>query len=353
MASVVTVQKYADPTLETVLGLDEDRYVVVKNVPIFRSHTRVAKGLDGEPETKVVVRDEDLYKLAEQVNKQFVEDGLPLVVTIGHRQQSDPNFPEEKQPRVVGFAKDARVGQFGPGGKLALLVDMYIRSDCWDEAKRHPFRSVDFYPQSGKISGVALLTRDAFLPLGAISYQASGVKSIRYEAPSGGLVIGGVKYMPGQRVPSSAALRYSMDVSRRGSGRGLVCYELDNDRGDGDRGSFMNDREPLKYRRSSRRHLSLVGLDEVSRLKLALDAYRNFIGSLAYCACDGGGSLVMDFVDDDDGDGDDGGCVDVEVYDDEVDDSEGGSQFDLRISGRLASGSVFDLIRMVLDSARS
>lgn len=163
-----------DPTLDFLRGLeDPNKYVSIPNVPIFVPHERKAKGKDGE-DINIVITAEDLGPIAEQINQREVEYGVPPVLTVGHRQQSNPNFPEQMQPPIVGCVREAHVGAWGPQQKPAVLATLYYKKEDWEEAKKYPFRSVDFYPGSNKVTGVALLKRDPFLPMGIVSYANEG-----------------------------------------------------------------------------------------------------------------------------------------------------------------------------------
>jgi hypothetical protein len=64
-----------------------------------------------------------------------------------------------------------RVGTFGPQRETCILCDLYIRPDCWEEFKRHPYRSPEYYHGRKEITGVAVLTRDPKLDLGMLSFS--------------------------------------------------------------------------------------------------------------------------------------------------------------------------------------
>lgn len=182
-------QPVADPTMTFLQGLEDPaKYVRIQNVPIFVPHERQAKGKDGE-DINITITMDDLGPIAEQINEREMSYGVPPVLTIGHRQQSNPNFPEQMQPPIVGCVRDAHVGAWGPQQKPAVLATMYYKKEDWEEAKKYPFRSVDFYPGSNKVTGVALLKRDPFLPMGIVSYAGTpngerfGFRNIHDELP--------------------------------------------------------------------------------------------------------------------------------------------------------------------------
>jgi hypothetical protein len=210
-----------DPTLDFLAKInDPNRYIRVENVPIFVPHTRKTRGPNGE-EVDIVVTAQDLPLIADQINVREAEYGVPPIMTIGHRQQSDPSYPEKLQPDIVGVARNAKVGTFGPKGTPAVLATLYYDKEHWEDTKKYPFRSVDFYPNSNKVTGVALLKRDPFLPMGIVSYQANSMpyssivramekKTVgkRCVAPQGGIQIGGYRFKSGQPIPPNYVAMY-------------------------------------------------------------------------------------------------------------------------------------------------
>jgi hypothetical protein len=88
-------------------------------------------------------------------------------VTIGHVR---PDLPETAQPPIVGWAKNPRVGRFGDDIPC-VMADLYIKVEHWEEAKKYPFRSVEYYAERDEVTGVALLVRDPYLDLGVLAYS--------------------------------------------------------------------------------------------------------------------------------------------------------------------------------------
>lgn len=203
-----------DPTLQFMNKLsDESLWKKIESAPIFIPHDRDAKGKDGE-DIKISVGPDDLGPIAEQINMREQEYGVPPLLTIGHRQQTNPNFNEKNQPDIVGCVRHARIGVFGPKAAPAVLADLYVLKEHWEEARKYPFRSVDFYPGSNKVTGVALLKRDPFLPMGMIMYQAqkeavksksATLHSHNLRAPNGGIEIDGECFKPGAYIPPKFA----------------------------------------------------------------------------------------------------------------------------------------------------
>lgn len=166
-----------DPTMDLIDSLERDpsAWVRVVNVPVCRPH-KLPQGQGGKV---ITVTEADLPRIAAEVNAMYRDEGVPIIARVGHINQ-EPNFPEKDQPRLVGFGKDAKVGRFGPGQIPAVLVDLYVRREERDVLTHYPFRSMEFNPATGRISGLALLTRNPALDLGAIHYQA-GHWLVHYE----------------------------------------------------------------------------------------------------------------------------------------------------------------------------
>lgn len=168
-----SAQRDDDPTLELLDRLDdESQWKVLRNVPVFRAHRRKVKGADGS-DREVVVTDDTLRQIARRAERRMKTSGEVPVVTLGHRLQGAAE-PEENQPPVVGYVKAMRVGKFGPGKVVGLLADLYIRPEDWERARKYPFRSAEYYPNTGECTGVAMLRRDPMLDLGMLAYDNSG-----------------------------------------------------------------------------------------------------------------------------------------------------------------------------------
>ena len=57
---------------------------------------------------------------------------------------------------------------YDPSGS-SMLSNLYYSKEHWEEAKKYPFRSVEYWPGSRDIRAVALLLRDPELDLGALT----------------------------------------------------------------------------------------------------------------------------------------------------------------------------------------
>lgn len=148
---------------------DPEKYTRVAAVPIFVPHERMKTGSDGK-KRKITVTTADLQTIADRRNQIERDDGVMVRIAPGHT-NPDKDAPEQKQPEVWGYARNHRVGRWGPGKKIGLLHDWYIRNDKLAEARTFPFRSPEYYPQAKDITAVALLRRDPELDLGIVTFS--------------------------------------------------------------------------------------------------------------------------------------------------------------------------------------
>lgn len=168
-----------DATLDFLARLnDPARWVVVRDVPIFRPHTR--RNQDGS--VKYTVTEHDIQSIAATATAKERQNGVAGIITLGHR-LTDPRAPEPQQPRVVGYLRNMRPGTFGPEQVPCDLVDAYYKREDWDEARLYPFRSAEYYPAKREITGVALLVRDPELELGVVSYATEANHYCRDDGP--------------------------------------------------------------------------------------------------------------------------------------------------------------------------
>ena len=156
-----------DATIEFLRRLDDDKnWVIVRNVPIFRPHVR--KDKDGKVKYKVT--DDDMHDISRVAKNREKQSGVVGTITLGHK-LVDPQASEQRQPRVVGYLRHYRDGTFGPQKVPCVLVDLYYKPEDWDEARKYPYRSAEYYPLRKEITGVALLIRDPELDLGMVAYE--------------------------------------------------------------------------------------------------------------------------------------------------------------------------------------
>lgn len=153
-----------DPTMASLeLFKDESRWEIVRNVPVFVPHVR--KDDEGK---KLYGVDANRLSAIKAVNNERAKvDGVLSKLIIGHT----PKEKSSARPRIVGWAKDYRVGTFGPEKKIALVVDHYYRKEDAEEAKKYPFRSPEFYPTTNEITAIALLVDDPALDMGMLLFE--------------------------------------------------------------------------------------------------------------------------------------------------------------------------------------
>lgn len=171
-----------DPTMALIRSLDDPRKFVRKDhVAVFKPHVRKRNLPDGKTQ-EINVSDEDLPEIAARINAAYEEDGELVKLTVGHRNMTDEDFPEELQPPVVGYAKNYRAEVVDrPGGKKALRLTHTEYIDRRNPlapkilANQWPERSPDYNTKSKTIRGVALLARDPHLSSGTVAYQADAV----------------------------------------------------------------------------------------------------------------------------------------------------------------------------------
>ena len=165
----MTLLKSTDPTMDFLRRFDDvTQWHIVDNVPIFAPHVR--EGPDGKP---IEVDEQKLYEIAYEAKALEQSRGVVPALILGHT-RTEKGFDEKRQPDIVGFARDLKVGHFGPSRQIGLLARFYFYPDRVREAKSYPFRSVELYPAKGQITKVALLKRDPWLDLGIVNYASSG-----------------------------------------------------------------------------------------------------------------------------------------------------------------------------------
>lgn len=187
-------------------------YVPVEGVPIFDAHDEF--DADGN-----LIRRFDTKKLEDickRSNQRADETGDLSPVGPGHTIQDGP---ETSQPPVYAYAKNYRVGKFGPSQKTGILVDMYVKKTVDDGKgndvdglrafKSYPRRSVELWLKDGYIDWIALLRKTPQRDLGLIAYE----KNRHVSLPSTGRLFGS----PARTRGLSAAVR-----------GGKLCYSMDS-----------------------------------------------------------------------------------------------------------------------------
>lgn len=164
----------SDPTLDSLALLDDpSRFRCVKNVPIFKPHVRK----DAKGEKLYEVKADMLPEIARRTADLEKKSGVVGRIGQGHIK---PGQPQKDQPPLFGYFRNAREGTFGPSQEPAILADYYVRVEKWDEFKDHPYRSAEFYPGRGTITGVASLKTDPELDLGVLVFEQDGEPCYHY-----------------------------------------------------------------------------------------------------------------------------------------------------------------------------
>lgn len=149
-ATLDSLKKFTDPSL----------WEVRRDVPVFDEH-------DDYDEAK-------LQAIAENCNRRESATGDACPLIIGHTVQGGP------EPEVVGFARNFKVGAFGPKAKRGILADFYYRRDSYDKAKNYLRRSVELWPDELFFDPIALINRTPKRDLGMLLHSRSGKKVLRY-----------------------------------------------------------------------------------------------------------------------------------------------------------------------------
>jgi len=145
-----------DPTLLALRELDQPgKYIVRHSVPVFVEHT--------DPKTGEPWDRQKLNRLATNSNRRATENGTPTSIVIGHT-------PGRKEEEIVhvGYARNYRVGRFGPKQKLGILADFYYKPDLYSKAMQFPHRSIELWTDDMIIDPVSLLARTPQLDLGLL-----------------------------------------------------------------------------------------------------------------------------------------------------------------------------------------
>lgn len=177
---------------------DRSQWEVIPAVPVFDAHDEEVSPDAAQATPAWVVREGDrlvrrfdrqaLQELADRANRRDRESGDLSPVGPGHTvpDQYDADgrlvrkVPEGEQPPVWGYARNWRVGEFGPSRKLGLLCDLYVRSDRADEVRRdYPRRSVELWLRDRMIDWIALLRRTPRRDLGLLTNSRRGA-CLRY-----------------------------------------------------------------------------------------------------------------------------------------------------------------------------
>lgn len=117
-----------------------EKYVHVKDVPIFAEHETTAR--NGR---KLKFTKKELRRVAERCNRRITETGDYAMLTVGHTPEPGSGLPA---PEVIGFVGPYRMGTLGEPGqrqRYAILADFWVRKDDWSKFEKNPRRSVELW----------------------------------------------------------------------------------------------------------------------------------------------------------------------------------------------------------------
>lgn len=187
-------------------------YTVIKDFPIFDEHDEFDH--DGKP-----IRKFDkaaLQKIVDVCNKRC-KGGSLSPVGPGH---TISGAPEHLQPPIYGYAKDFKVGKFGPEDTTGILVDLYVKNtvttpdgrqaDGVTEIKSYPRPSIELWTRDGVIDWIAMLRRTPQRDLGLLDFDKENHQQVTI--PSTG------------NLYASAKRDYSYAAAVRG---GKLCYAME------------------------------------------------------------------------------------------------------------------------------
>lgn len=167
-------QATSDPTIATLKKFDDPNlWHIERGVPVFDAHAEYDAA--GRLLRRFGV--EELVRIAANCNRRERDTGDACPITEGHTRVG---APESAQPAVLGFARNFRVGRFGPSRRLALLADFYIDRACLPVARKYPRRSIELYLREMIIDPIALLVRTPGRDLGLLTFSQHSQR-IRYK----------------------------------------------------------------------------------------------------------------------------------------------------------------------------
>lgn len=197
----------ADPTAASLKKVTEgEDYELVSGVPVFDEHAQY------DAQGKLVRRYSraTLQEIAERTNARAAETGDLVPIGPGH---TIDLAPENMQPPHWAYAKNFRVGTFGPQNKTALLADFLVHKDKKAELLTYPRRSIELWNSANFIDFIALLRRAPARDLGLLLTfsRETGLSALPPDPP--------VFYDSAHKRPLAARLspggklRYSMEAN--------------------------------------------------------------------------------------------------------------------------------------------
>ena len=200
-----------DPTILSVKKFDDlSQWEVRRGVPVFDEHEQYDV--------------KKLRQIADNCNRREAETGDSCPITIGH---TVPGASEERQPEIVGYARNFQVGTFGPAGKTGVLADFYIQRGRYDEAMKYPRRSVELWPEELYFDPISLLKRTPKRDLGLLTYGKTK-KVLRYAMGEVDQEWA-VAVLRGDAPPASEPERFAMSSQEEDLAERFMCHYMGHD----------------------------------------------------------------------------------------------------------------------------
>lgn len=129
---------------------DQNDYVVLPGVAVLDEFHLTRPGIDE------VIDPQFLQDVCSNGNRRETETGDLCPVVLGHINLK-PGTPEVDQPKVVGFARNWRVAPLFDTGRLAAVVDFWIKKLYYHMIQDYPSRSPELWATRREIHPISLL----------------------------------------------------------------------------------------------------------------------------------------------------------------------------------------------------
>lgn len=162
-----------DPTIDFLNRFNDPSQwaKVIDNVPIFVCHETEE---NGEPIKVDMAR---LERIAANIRSKQISRGVVMPFKDGHTVlETDPVTgqkklaPPDKQPAIISYGINARIGTWGPKNLPAILATEYVCLGKDERRRMLPFRSAEFYQGQDDIDAVALQATKPRLDMGMVAY---------------------------------------------------------------------------------------------------------------------------------------------------------------------------------------
>ena len=150
-----------------------NQFIVRANVPILDEHEL----FDDDGKLIATIDEEKLRRIVENNNRRVEETGDEVPIVIGH---TDDYSPEEKQPEIVGYARDFVLKPLFKTGRKAIYATFRFFKDKAQVIRQFPRRSVELWLKKMEIDPISLLGASApERSLGLLRYSSEGLRYSR------------------------------------------------------------------------------------------------------------------------------------------------------------------------------